>query len=109
TALAASAALELSNSEEILRGGSNSRRMGEKFERELGIPMKAQASNAEHAIADVAHGHLLLEVAERHMRTPEHKELILDGLRKSWAVERVWKGLLADVLAALPGAEDRVA
>ena len=63
TALAASAALELSNSEEILEHGSNSRRIGEKMERDLSIPMKSQESNVEHAAADVAHGHILMRVA----------------------------------------------
>ncbi len=102
TALAASCALELGNSEEILKHGSMSRRMGEKLERELGIPMKAQASNAEHAIADIAHGNLLTRIAERHMTGRAELELIIAGLRQSWAIDRVWKGQLAEVMEAIP-------
>lgn len=102
TALAGSCALELGNSEEVLKNGSMSRRMGEKLERELGIPMKAQASNAEHAIADMAHGNILTQVAERHMTGRADLELILTGLRQSWAIDRVWKGQLAELMAAIP-------
>jgi hypothetical protein len=29
-------------------------------------------------------------------------EQILDGLRKSWAIDRVWKTVLSDMMAALP-------
>jgi hypothetical protein len=41
-AIASSAILEIRNSAELIKGGSLSRRIGEKFERELGIPMKKQ-------------------------------------------------------------------
>ena len=102
TSLAACAALELSNSDEILKDGSNSRRIGEIMNRDLGIPLKAQASNAEHAVADVKHAHILMEIAEDHMHTAQDMEQILDGLRKSWAIDRVWKTVLSDMMAALP-------
>ncbi|MDX1483235.1 MAG: iron-containing redox enzyme family protein [Alphaproteobacteria bacterium] len=102
SAVAASAALELGNSEEILEGGSMSRRIGEKMNADLGIPLKSQPSNAEHMVADMEHGRLLMVVARNHARTPEAQEHILDGLRRSWALDRVWKGQLADMLEALP-------
>jgi len=101
-AVAASAALELSNSEDVLTGGSMSRRIGEKLNADLGIPLKAQPSNAEHMVADVEHGRMLMVVARVHARTPEAQEHVLAGLRDSWAIERVWKGQLADILEALP-------
>ena len=102
SAMAASAALELSNSEDVLTGGSMSRRIGEKMEADLGIPFKTQPSNAEHTVADVEHGRMLMVVARTHARTPEAQEHILTGLRDSWAIDRVWKGQLADLLEALP-------
>ncbi len=102
SAVAASAALELSNSEDVLRGGSMSRRIAEKFEADLGIPIKAQPSNAEHMVADIEHGRMLMIIARTHARTPEAQEHVLSGLRDSWAIERVWKGQLADILGALP-------
>ncbi len=105
TAVAASAALELSNSEEILNDGSMSRRIGEKMNADLGIPLNAQPSNAEHMVADVEHGRMLMIIARQHARTPEAQEHILDGLRRSWAIERVWKGQLADMLEALPDSD----
>lgn len=79
-ALAASAALELSNSEEILTGGSLSRRIADKLTVELGIPLKKQHSNAEHIIADVDHAHLLMRVAERHAHTEEASQQVLRGV-----------------------------
>ena len=102
SAVAASAALELSNSEDVLTGGSMSRRIAEKLNADLGIPVKAQPSNAEHMVADIEHGKMLMVVARTHARTPEAQEHVLAGLRDSWAIERVWKGQLADILEALP-------
>src|SRR4051812_12386707 len=83
TALAASSALELSNSDELVEGGSMSRRMAVKFRDEAGIPFKKQTANVEHMHADIEHAHLLLEVAEKYAKTPQDFELILDGARKS--------------------------
>jgi hypothetical protein len=102
TAVAACSALELSNSEEVLRDGSMSRRMGEKMAKDLGIPLNKQPMNAEHMVADIAHGNLMTEVAERHMTNRAELDLILDGLRQSWAIDRVWKGQLADLLESIP-------
>ena len=100
--LAASAALELSNSDEVLRGGSMSRRMGMKFRDELGIPLKDQHSNAEHMVADVRHAHILMDVAAEYAKVDWDRDEILRGARASWAIDRVWKGQLADMMAALP-------
>ena len=94
--------ISYATSDEILKDGSNSRRIGEIMNRDLGIPLKAQASNAEHAVADVKHAHILMEIAEDHMHTAQDMEQILDGLRKSWAIDRVWKTVLSDMMAALP-------
>lgn len=102
TALAASSALELSNSEEVLSHGGMSRRMGVKMRDELGIPLKNQASNAEHMVADVKHAHMMVQVAEQYATGPRERELILAGARQSWAIDRIWKGHLADLLAAIP-------
>lgn len=102
SAIAASSALELSNSDEILKGGGMSRRIGIKMRDEAGIPLKKQASNAEHMEADIKHAHLLMDVAEQYATTEQTRELILDGARQSWRIDRIWKGHLADLLAAIP-------
>lgn len=101
-ALAASAALELANSDEVIKGGSMSRRMGIKFRDEVGIPLAQQHSNAEHMVADVRHAHLLFEIAAEHAKTPWDREEILRGAKASWAIDRVWKGQLADLVARIP-------
>lgn len=102
TALASASALELSNSDEILTGGSMSRRMAVKMRDEVGVPFKKQTSNVEHMVADVKHAHMLMEVAEQYAPSDLERQLILDGARQSWAIDRIWKGHLADLLAAIP-------
>lgn len=100
--LAACAALELSNSDEILTGGSMSRRMAVKMRDEVGIPFKKQTSNVEHMVADVKHAHMMMEVAEHYVRNDADFALVETGLRQSWAIDRIWKGHLADLLAKIP-------
>ncbi len=101
-ALAASAALELSNSDEILTGGGMSRRIGIKMRDEVGIPLEKQPSNAEHMVADVKHAHMLMEIAEHYAKDERSRAKILDGARQSWAIDRTWKAHMADVLSAIP-------
>lgn len=96
-AFAASACLEVSNSEELIKGGCLSRRVGEKLRDDLAIPMKKQYSNAEHVTADVEHGLLLLKVA-REVTTDAERQLILDGTKKSFAIDRVFRNYLASLV-----------
>ncbi len=101
-AIASSAILEVRNSADLIQGGSLSQRIGEKFERELGIPMKKQINNAEHVVMDVEHAHLLMRVARRHATTEAAQQAMLKGARESLRIDRVYRGHLADMLAALP-------
>ncbi len=102
SALAASSALELSNSDEILTGGSMARRMSIKMRDEVGVPLKKQAVNVEHMAADIEHAHMMMDIASEYAQGKAEQELILDGARRSWAIDRIWKGHLADLLAAIP-------
>ncbi|HET9148850.1 MAG TPA: iron-containing redox enzyme family protein [Alphaproteobacteria bacterium] len=97
-AAAASAILELTNSEEVVRTGCISRRIGEKLRDELGIPMRKQYSNAEHTVADVEHGKLVIDLARLYGDSAESRELILSGSRKSLAIERAFRGFTATIL-----------
>ena len=101
-ALAASAILEMRNSGELIKGGSLSYRIGAIFERDLGIPIKKQINNAEHVVMDVEHAHLLMQVARKYATTESARQAILRGARESLMVDRVYRGHLADMLAALP-------
>jgi Iron-containing redox enzyme len=101
-AIASSAILEVRNSADLIQGGSLSRRIGEKFERELGIPMKKQINNAEHVIMDVEHAHLLMRVALKYATTEAAQNAIIKGARESLIIDRVYRGHLADMLEALP-------
>lgn len=101
--LAASVALEVSNSSEWVDGGGMSYRMGKRFEEDLGIPFHKQLNAKEHAEVDVEHAHILMQIAERHATTPELLDLMLKGLIESWEIESVWKGLMVDMLEEIPG------
>ena len=101
-ALAGSAILEMRNSSELIAKGSLSARIGRILERDLGIPIKKQINTAEHVTMDVEHAHLLLQVARRHAGTEAARRSLLRGARESLLIDRVYRGHLADRLAALP-------
>ena len=75
-----------------------SRRIGEKLVRELGIPMKKQYSNEEHTMAEVEHAQMLMRAAKLFGVTAQDREQILDGAKKTWAVDRVFRGFLGDLM-----------
>ena len=100
-AIASTAILEMRNSAELIQGGSLSRRIGEIFERDLGIPMKKQINNAEHVVMDMEHAHLLMGVAKEHASSQAAREAILHGARESLMIDRVYRGHLADMLDGL--------
>jgi hypothetical protein len=101
-AIAGSAILEMRNSSELIEGGSLSQRIAAMLERDLGIPMKKQINNAEHVVMDVEHAHLLMRVARKYATTESACNAILRGARKSLLIDRVYRGHLADMMAALP-------
>jgi pyrroloquinoline quinone (PQQ) biosynthesis protein C len=101
-ALAGSAILEMRNSSELIQGGSLSACIGRMLERDLGIPMTKQINTAEHVTMDVEHAHLLMQVARRHATTDSARKALLRGARESLMIDRVYRGHLGDMLAALP-------
>jgi len=101
-AIAASAILEMRNSRELIKGGSLSQRIAAMLERDLGVPMKKQINNAEHVVMDVEHAHLLMQVARKYAITESACSAILRGAKESLMIDRVYRGHLADMLAALP-------
>ncbi len=95
---AASSALEYANSDDIVKGGGMSRRLGEKLERELGIPLKKQLSNHEHMMAEIEHAQMLMRAAKLFGQTPEDREQLLEGAKKTWAVDRVFRDFLGSLM-----------
>jgi pyrroloquinoline quinone (PQQ) biosynthesis protein C len=100
-AIAASAILEMRNSGELIEKGSLSRRIGMIFARDLSIPLKRQVNNAEHVVMDVEHAHLLMQVARKYALTDSARAAIVCGARESLLIDRVYRGHLADMLAAI--------
>ncbi len=100
--VSACAALEVSNSSEWVDGGGMSYRMGKRFEKDLGIPFEKQLNAREHAEVDVEHAHMLLQIARAHRDAPGALALMTQGLVESWEMDRVWKGLLADMMDEAP-------
>lgn len=103
--VAACVALEVSNSSDYVDGGGMSYRMGKRFEEDLGIPFEKQINATEHHVMDVVHARLLMDTARPHADTPEKLDLLMAGLTESWALDRVWKGELAEMMAELPDPE----
>jgi hypothetical protein len=101
--LAACAALEISNSSKWVEGGGGSYRWGKRFEQELGIPFEKQVNAKEHAEVDVEHAHLLMQVAERHATSEDKLALMMEGVIETFELQTIWKGILADMLEAIPG------
>ncbi|MGH7851814.1 MAG: iron-containing redox enzyme family protein [Candidatus Binatia bacterium] len=101
-AIAGSAILEMRNSSELIKGSSLSQRIAAMLERDLGIPMKEQINNAEHVVMDVEHAHLLMQVGRKYATTESACHAILRGARESLMIDRVYRGHLADMMAALP-------
>lgn len=99
-AAAASACLELDNAEDVIPTGCISRRIGEKLRDDLGIPMRKQYSNAEHVEADVEHGKLIIQLARMYGEDAQARELIISGTKKSFAIERAFRGFTATLLEA---------
>jgi hypothetical protein len=97
-AAAASACLELDNAEDVIPTGCISRRIGEKLRDEVGIPMKKQYSNAEHVEADVEHGKLIITLARMYGDSQEARDLIISGTKKSFAIERAFRGFTATLI-----------
>ncbi|MDH3240766.1 MAG: iron-containing redox enzyme family protein [Alphaproteobacteria bacterium] len=97
-AFASSSALEYSNSDDIIRGGGISRRIGQKLERELGIPMRKQVSNEEHTVAEIEHAQMLMRAARQFGQTPEDRAQLLDGAKKTWQIDRIFRGFLGDLM-----------
>jgi hypothetical protein len=101
-AIAGSAILEMRNSSELIKDGSLSQRVAEMLERDLGIPMKKQINNAEHVVMDLEHAQLLMKVAQKYATTESARRAILRGARESLMIDRVYRGHLAEMMAALP-------
>ena len=97
-AIAASSILEWVVSDEIIRGGGIVRRLGERLQADLGIPFHRQPTNAVHVVADIEHSNLLVDVARQHAQTDEAQRAIVRGATDSLAIERVWRGHLADLM-----------
>jgi pyrroloquinoline quinone (PQQ) biosynthesis protein C len=96
-AFAASSALEVSNSNDLIEGGCLSKRVGEKLRDDLGIPMRKQYSNAEHVTADVTHGLLLLDIS-RELDDDADRRRVLDGAKKSWKIDRTFRNFMASLV-----------
>jgi hypothetical protein len=95
---AASSALEYSNSDDIVQGGGISRRIGEKLEKDLGIPMKKQVSNDEHTVAEIEHANMLMRAAKLYGESPEDRKQLLEGAKQTWAIDRTFRDFLGGLM-----------
>jgi pyrroloquinoline quinone (PQQ) biosynthesis protein C len=95
-------ALEISNADGIIRGGGQSHRMADKLTKELGIPLRKQPSNTEHIALEDEHSKFLMVVAKRHVKNQDDCDQIMSGARKTWAINKMWLGGMADAMSRMP-------
>lgn len=88
-------ALEIANADAIIKGGGLSHRMADKLRDDLGIPIERQPSNKDHIDVEDEHARFLLVVAKQHMKTKDDFDLIMQGARTTWAINKTWLGLMA--------------
>jgi pyrroloquinoline quinone (PQQ) biosynthesis protein C len=100
-AYAASHMLERRNNGKIVKGGGMSYRVGKKFENELGINLKKMISLDVHVAADMDHSENISEIFQRHVKTPQDCELVLQGARDSMAIDRAYRGALGFYMAQI--------
>lgn len=99
---AACAALELTNSDDIVGRGA-SRQMATRIRDQLGIGMEKQQSLQEHMQADVEHATIMMTVAKRYADTDRKRRKMVDGAKESWAIDRVFREHLADLMESISG------
>ena len=102
-AFAASAILEIRNSEAIIPGGSLSRRVREKLVKEVGLPREQLINQSTHVEADAEHGALLDAVAADFVRTPEDERAVVRGCSESLLIDRAFRGALAAGMRLIAG------
>jgi hypothetical protein len=98
---AACAALELTNADDIVGEGA-SHKMALRIRDQLGIGMEKQQSLQEHMQADVEHATIMMTVAKRHADTDRKRRKMVDGAKESWAIDRVFREHLADLMESIP-------
>lgn len=101
-AVAAAATQVAGNSREWVAEGGLSGRWARKVELELGLPFATAAHGDPVELAGIEAQYPLMAVAERHANTPAKLALMLEGAQEAWAIDRVWKGVLADMIEAVP-------
>jgi pyrroloquinoline quinone (PQQ) biosynthesis protein C len=95
TAFTSSQMLERRNNGNIVKGGGMSFRVGQKFEKELGINLKRMVSLDVHVAADMDHSDSMSEVYERYVKTAEDCDLVLRGAQESMTIDRAFRGAMA--------------
>ena len=98
TAYTSSHMLERRNNGKIIKGGGMSFRIGQKFDKELGISLKKMISLDVHVAADTDHSDNMSEVFERYVKTPEERDLVLKGAQESMSIDRAYRGALGDYM-----------
>ena len=77
--------------------------MGMRFSECLGLPFETQVNASEHADVDIDHANIFMQVARQYAVTESDRRMMLEGAREAWAIDRIWKGLMADMLTEIPG------
>jgi hypothetical protein len=97
-AFTASAILERRNNGKIVKGGSLSDRIGNKWVQELGFKWDEMPDMKIHRDADEAHSDLMEVVFDRHVKGTGDERAVLRAARESLEIDRAFRGALADAM-----------
>ncbi|HEV8341807.1 MAG TPA: iron-containing redox enzyme family protein [Candidatus Binatia bacterium] len=90
-AVASSSILERRNSNEIVKGGGLSLRIGKKWREELGLDWKDMPSMEVHKEADKEHADMMWAIFERYAASGSGYGSVLAGARESLAIDRAYR------------------
>jgi hypothetical protein len=90
-AFASSSILERRNSNEIVKGGGLSLRIGKKWREELGLDWKDMPSINVHKEADKEHADMMWSVLARYGASEGGYQSVIEGARESLAIDRAYR------------------
>ena len=100
--LAATAVVEMVNSDAVISGGGHSSRIRQKLISELGIGRDRLENRNVHVAADQEHVLLLDEVAPPYLTTENARALVIGAVKKSLVIDRAFRAGMGFVMRQIP-------
>jgi pyrroloquinoline quinone (PQQ) biosynthesis protein C len=101
-ALAATAVIEMVNSDAVIAGGGHSSRVRQKIISELGISRDKLENRNVHVVADQEHVLLFDQVAPKYLATEHARALALQTVKKSLVIDRAFRAGMGFAMRQIP-------